>query len=105
MGPSRTGWYVAVQHNDTTRAIMSLGSPAVPELVRSLATANENQATFIILCLRDLHAWSAKDAAVDLLESLDRRFGSRDMTLDQMTRAFIARAQEHSDGGAQPVRR
>ncbi len=94
LGPSSHMGIVAVQHNHLTRAIVALGSAAVPELVRSLPTADEHQATYIVFCLDELKAWSAAGAATELLNSLGTRFPIRGYTLEFTLKRFLTHAQE-----------
>jgi hypothetical protein len=68
----------AVQHTDETRAVVAKGSAAVPHLLTRLDLADYDEAAFIVFCLRELRAKSAKAKILDLQKAVadKRRFQS-----------------------------
>lgn len=88
-GPSRGGPYVGISHNDVTRAIVAEGEAIIPLLVDKLKTSNLTETIFIVFCLRELKAKSAKEKIQQLQSS--ERFSNleRDMTLEMQIRFFL----------------
>ena len=68
----------AVQHTDETRAVVAKGSAAVPHLLARLDLADYDETAFIVFCLRELRAKSAKAKILDLQKAVaeKRRFQS-----------------------------
>src|SRR5205823_3281554 len=91
-GGSRGGPYVGIAHNDVTRAVVAKGDKIVPLLIDKLnTTSNLNQAIYIVFCLRELHAKSAKPYIQQLQASISDRFKNtpRDLTLDMQIQFFL----------------
>lgn len=79
------GPYSGVLHNDVTRSIVAQGHSVVPALVERLPVAGYDETVYVVFCLREMKAASAKTAVRQLQSDLrdGKRFqGERhDLTL------------------------
>jgi hypothetical protein len=88
-GPSRGGPYVGIQHNDVTRSIVAEGEEIVPLLLNKLETSNLTETIYIVFCLRELHAQSAKKQIQQLQRSDRFKDIEKDMTLEMQIKYFL----------------
>ena len=93
VGDSFGGPYVGVDHNHVTRDIVAFGPSAIPALVDRLKKSDVDETIFIVFCLSELQARSAKDQIIALNRSLKerQRFSGvrRDLTLDVQIDFFL----------------
>lgn len=88
-GSSFGGPYVGISHNPVTLSIVAEGEKIVPLLIEELDTCGLDEAIFIVFCLSELHAKSAK-AKIEELQSSDRFSNvKRDLTLDMQIKFFL----------------
>ncbi len=88
-GPSLGGPYVGISHNTVTRAIVSEGHKLIPFLTKRLNKSSLNETIFIVFCLRELHAKSAKGNIEQLQRSKRFKKIKKDMTLDMQIEFFL----------------
>ncbi len=88
-GPSFGAPYVAISHNDITRAIVAHGEEIIPVLIQTLENCSLSEAVFIVFCLRELHAKSAKERVKQLQESHRFNDTEKDLTLDLQIQFFL----------------
>lgn len=87
-GPSRGGPYVGILHNDVTRAIVAEGDKIIRALLERLETSSLSETIFIVFCLRELHAKSAKHSLEQLQRSNRFQDVEKDLTLDMQLQFF-----------------
>jgi hypothetical protein len=91
-GASAGGPYFGIAHNDVTRSIVEQGSRIIPALVQRLDSSEYDESAYIIFCLRELRAKSARDKILELEKSLDdrKRFAEtpHDLTLKMQIKFF-----------------
>ncbi len=88
------GPYTGISDNDSTRAVVHEGRDIVPFLVSALDHSSWSQSVWIVFCLRELRAVSAKDRVLQLKKELENgtRFSSEahNFTLNVQIRAYLA---------------
>ncbi len=97
------GPYVGIVHNSVTRAVVAQGKKIVPQLVERLKSSGPDESAFIVFCLRELHAVSAKKKLVELQQAV--RSGARfanephDLTLEMQIKFFLDDADSWDTDG------
>jgi hypothetical protein len=96
MGPS-TG----IRANAATRAVVKRGRGIVPDLIYALEHSSWRQSVWIVFCLTELRASSARERVLKLRDEIDQgRFTKEnerhDFTLDVWIRCYLrTEAQAH----------
>jgi hypothetical protein len=82
----------AIVHNETTREVVAKGRPIIPVLLKRLETCSWDEAVFIVFCLNDLRAKSAKGQVSELqkAEHGGKRFRDpHDLTLELQIQHYL----------------
>jgi hypothetical protein len=96
-GP-RVGPSMGIRANAATRAVVKRGPGIVPDLIYALDHSSWRQSVWIVFCLTELRASSARERILQLREEIDQgRFDSepRDLTLDAGIRGYL-RKEAHA---------
>jgi hypothetical protein len=96
-GPS-IGPVTAFEDNDATRAVVAEGPKIVPSLTAALDKGPWNQCVWVVFCLRELHAKSAKPRIVKFNRELEdpKRFQAEphDLTLDVEVATYLKEVEK-----------
>jgi hypothetical protein len=72
-GASGGGPAVGIVHNHVTKEIVAEGSRIVPLLLKRLDSGGYDESAYIVFCLRELQAKTAKDKILELEKAHDER--------------------------------
>jgi hypothetical protein len=89
------GPYVSPVHTAVTREVVSKGASVIPYLIKRLDSSGYDESVYIVFCLRELRAISAKDKVADLQKAFRecKRFPGSDATLYIETERFLKEAK------------